>query len=793
MTVQGSAFSLAVSTSSNDGDSSMTSSDTTPDFSVQLSTVSTNTTNTSEESSVLLSSPDTVTPSDVEMATPKTSTDLKDLASSFRKFAPIELLPPELITYIFSFLHDTENQWSTLLVCKSWYSATIDTLWFRPNILHIPTLELLLATLGTPTSQLTLDYASLIRRVNLTNLSQTVDDSMLLRMQACTKLERLTLAGCVKLSDDSLVPLLQRNKGILSVDMTNLELVTDRTLTTLATNCPKLQGLYASGCKNLTDESINALAMNCPNLKRVKLNGCLLLTDDAIRNLITRCPLLVEFDLTGCHNITDSTANLAYVCLPQLREYRLSLNMNISDQTLLSLPLRSGFDKLRIMDFSGCALVTDEGVGRLVSVAPRLRNVVLAKCYNITDRGLAHLTKLGRNLHYMHLGHCNNITNVGVSNLVKACNRIQYIDVACCNQLQDQAVRDIAHLPKLRRVGLVKCQNITDQGIHAFTYRSGQENTLERIHLSYCTSISLNAITHLVNTCQRLTHLSLTGVNAFMREDLLQFCREPPPEFTQHQQQVFCVFSGQGVKRLRDHLNTLAAENRRLEHRRLVSEYIAAHMDTNVNVNAHLDMAYSIPTPHILNHPNQQLPDINGVNNSNGMTMENVFPFPLDNQEILPSDEQAPTPRQMQTLRHMQQLHEQQYQLAMRVVAEHSENLAANGNLPGMPTQNQFHEQLNLLNDLNNNGTENIGPVNGARMPGRLRFMMALAQHLATASQDRVDDVNQGQGQEQLLQQPSLLDVLRDRMEEGREDVDDEADQDMEEPQQQLRADASTR
>jgi F-box and leucine-rich repeat protein GRR1 len=44
-------------------------------------------------------------------------------------------------------------------------------------------------------------------------------------------------------------------------------------------------------------------------------------------------------------------------------------------------------------------------------------------------------------------------------------------------------------------------------------------------------------------------------VQAFLRDDLLAFCREAPPEFNDHQRDVFCVFSGLGVKHLRDFMN----------------------------------------------------------------------------------------------------------------------------------------------------------------------------------------------------------------------------------------------
>lgn len=68
----------------------------------------------------------------------------------------------------------------------------------------------------------------------------------------------------------------------------------------------------------------------------------------------------------------------------------------------------------------------------------------------------------------------------------------------------------------------------------------------------------VQGIRKLLNNCPRLTHLSLTGVQEFLNEELTAFCREAPPEFTQQQREVFCVFSGEGVNRLRDYLNRAA-------------------------------------------------------------------------------------------------------------------------------------------------------------------------------------------------------------------------------------------
>lgn len=53
----------------------------------------------------------------------------------------------------------------------------------------------------------------------------------------------------------------------------------------------------------------------------------------------------------------------------------------------------------------------------------------------------------------------------------------------------------------------------------------------------------------------------MTGVAAFLNPDLTQFCRDAPPEFTDQQRSVFCVFSGSGVSELREHLNHLMNVN----------------------------------------------------------------------------------------------------------------------------------------------------------------------------------------------------------------------------------------
>lgn len=303
----------------------------------------------------------------------------------------------------------------------------------------------------------------------------------------------------------------------------------------------------------------------------MKLNGVARATDDSIIAVAEHCRSILEIDLAGCQSISSASITALLSNLPHLRELRLAQCIGIDSHAFTDVKPTLRFDALRILDLTACDGVGDDAIARIIPAAPRIRNLVLAKCRHITDRAVKAICTLTKNLHYIHLGHCQLLTDNAVIELVQQCNRIRYIDLACCSRLTDASVRHLAKLPKLRRVGLVKCQNLTDTSIIALArgpYGSGSAKpgmptqfvSLERVHLSYCTSLTLKGITQLLLNCPRLTHLSLTGVQAFLRDDLTMFCREAPTEFTHVQRDVFCVFSGDGVTRLRDYLARLAAQ-----------------------------------------------------------------------------------------------------------------------------------------------------------------------------------------------------------------------------------------
>ncbi|KAI1300509.1 SCF ubiquitin ligase complex subunit [Mortierella claussenii] len=476
-------------------------------------------------------------------------------------------IPSELILHIFKFLTSSHDLRSALLVSKFWCSCGIDLLWSRPALLSLSIVQKMSQTLSLIRSRAVFPYAHYIRRLNFTCVSQDLTDEELLKFSCCTRLERLLLPGCSKITEKALRRILRVGRGLYSLDLSDIPAVTDAVLEQVAVCCPKLHTIYLTGCEALTDDSIATLAKLCPSLKRIKLAQCVLLTNCSIMALTRHCPQLMEMDVTNCKLMTNSAIQSVFKALPQIRDINMTLLPELTDDAFQNIPFGATlsthgasltlttstirFEQLRVLNLTSCVHITDETLARVIPAAPRLRNLTLTKCDRITDAGASVIKVLGKHLHYLHLGHCSKLTDKAITTLTQHCTRIRYLDLACCSKLTDAAVFAMAQLPKLRRIGLVKCANITDHGIYAMLVSQIVPQTLERVHLSYCVHLSDTAVAALVSQCSKLTHLSVTGVPAFMTSRYQKFCRVPPSEFTPHQREVFCVFSGKGVRELR--------------------------------------------------------------------------------------------------------------------------------------------------------------------------------------------------------------------------------------------------
>lgn len=491
--------------------------------------------------------------------------------------SPIVRLPTEIVIHILRYLHSARDLYRSMLVCRTWCECSVELLWHKPSIVTPSTLVKMMRVLSDQDRAFT--YALFVRRLNFLFLGSALTDGLFGRVSQCVKLERLTLVGCSALSDEAMTRAFECFPNLVAIDLTGVTHVSDRAIVALASASRRLQGINLSGCRRVTDEGVLALAYNCSLLRRVKLSNLEAISDDAVTAIAKACPLILEIDLNQCKRITDRAVRDLWTHSFHMREMRLagcveltdaafpaparsdimaattatnngnnpfpmSKNIPNSSQELPALRLTRRFDHLRMLDLTSCMQITDDAIEGIIANAPKIRNLVLAKCHQLSDRSVEAICRLGKHLHYLHLGHCSTITDPSVKTLARACIRLRYIDLASessrhfylstviltrrfidCTNLTDMAVFELSSLPKLRRVGLVRVSNLTDEAIYTLGERHA---TLERIHLSYCNRITIMSIHFLLQKLPKLTHLSLTGIPAFRRPELQRFCRPPP-------------------------------------------------------------------------------------------------------------------------------------------------------------------------------------------------------------------------------------------------------------------------
>lgn len=181
--------------------------------------------------------------------------------------SPINRLPPELIISIFAKLSSPADMLSCMLVSQSWSANCVGLLWHRPSCNNWDNLLKVVSSVRKPDSFF--PYYNLVKRLNLSALSDKISDGTVLPFVHCNRIERLTLTNCSKLTDKGVSDLVSGNRHLQALDVTELRSLTDHTLFTVSQHCPRLQGLNITGCKMVSDDSLMAVSEHCRQIKRV--------------------------------------------------------------------------------------------------------------------------------------------------------------------------------------------------------------------------------------------------------------------------------------------------------------------------------------------------------------------------------------------------------------------------------------------------------------------------------------------------------------------------------------------
>ncbi|TFK75754.1 RNI-like protein [Pluteus cervinus] len=393
------------------------------------------------------------------------------------------------------------------------------------------------------------------------------------------------------ITDDQLSRVIPSCPHLETVDLTGVPETSDRTVVLLASHATHLQGINLSGCTQVSEVGVLELTNKSLPLRWIHLNGVVGLTDPSISAIAKSCSRLIELELCDLPLLSPVSVRDIWSFSRKLRTLRLARCSLLSDKAFPSiirppsptpsdgddkplpqipgtwieqmppLVLHHTADNLRILDLTNCK-ITDDAVEGIVCHANKIQTLVLSGCSQLTDHSVESICKLGGNLDVLMLARVANVTDRAMIMLARSCPHLRCVDLAFCRNLTDMSVFELAGLKSLRRLSLVRVHKLTDIAMYALAEHA---KGLERLHVSYCDRLSLEAIHLLLGNVESLQHLTATGIPAFRRKGVHRFSERPPSNYDPEQKAAYCVFNGPNLAGLRGFLDKEAQRERDAE------------------------------------------------------------------------------------------------------------------------------------------------------------------------------------------------------------------------------------
>ncbi|CAK5262968.1 unnamed protein product, partial [Mycena citricolor] len=118
-------------------------------------------------------------------------------------------------------------------------------------------------------------------------------------------------------------------------------------------------------------------------------------------------------------------------------------------------------------------------------------------------------------------------TDRGIVSLARSCTNLRCVDLGFCRNLTDMSVFCLAELGSIRRLSLVRLHRLTDIAVFSLAEHALD---LERLNLSYCDRLTVQAVHLLTKRLLKLQHLSATGIPSLIdRPGLHRFSDACPP------------------------------------------------------------------------------------------------------------------------------------------------------------------------------------------------------------------------------------------------------------------------
>ncbi|XP_068941869.1 F-box/LRR-repeat protein 2-like isoform X2 [Petaurus breviceps papuanus] len=426
-----------------------------------------------------------------------------------------ELLPPEMLSYILSFL-PLSDQKEASLVNRAWYYAAQSALRERDVQYIIP-----------------------VESASLTSIK-----SLSRRHVSCVKLTKVDSS-----SDASDV--LQSISYYLGPHLHSLSLsggtLTEAAFVELVTSCPGLRVLDLSGCNSLfisgmfldQPETAQQVREALASLRELNLANLRYLADTSFNRLSSCAPKLERLSLARCHitfdphrNLSaqkDSSATLSFrnilYFLKEQASYLVALDLsgtNLSPTALQALGQVVGLH-LRELTLRGCRDVSTEAVAALCHHQRGLTSLDLSGCSELADGALLAVSRGLHGLWHLRMEKLQRLTDAGFSALHRL-QELRSLDIAECCLVSGRELSKALEFPKgppphLTSLRLAYCSLLKDKSV--ISLAQGLSSSLKVLDLSSCVSLTNSSLLAISANLPQLTVLRLAWCKEITDSGLL--------------------------------------------------------------------------------------------------------------------------------------------------------------------------------------------------------------------------------------------------------------------------------
>jgi len=331
----------------------------------------------------------------------------RNCAGKYRKFANqssfcgFNLLPKDLLFYIFSFLTDFSDIARVRVTCRA----------FR---------EVYSSNFSFPK----LDFAS-CRHIDGSSLLSYLDSSFL---PFRAKFKQVILSKCHRLSSQSIQRLFDRisQDAVEHLDIRWCTEFDDAVLDQVS-KMLNLNTLLMSHVRRFSSFRLANVFESLRSLRVLDLSFT-----NCTRTVLFQlhCKYLSVLTLQGVSEVDDEVIDVLSRRLHRLEKLDLSWCPNIGSRSLFSIA--SNCNLLQEIGLSETK-VSDEGLCELVRLCPRVHSIQASRCSRLRDSFVQFIvdnTCLSQRLTFLDISSCHNISDAAVEQLLRRCKNLRYVDVS---------------------------------------------------------------------------------------------------------------------------------------------------------------------------------------------------------------------------------------------------------------------------------------------------------------------------------------------------------------------------